>query len=475
MPKISEVIGKMAEQKGYNVPVTTSEQKIAEYISWYKGFVDKFHTFKAAVNGKLQKFTRSSLQSAKMVAEDWASILWAENVMMDYVVDGKETNETDIKVKAILEENNFDVMFGQAIELAFGQSEHMTVEFMEDGKTIINFVSVNDYIVLEQWNGRVTAVASWTERIIKGTKFMLISFHRKVGKDYMIENSYHKITRKGGYIESMVVPMSEIDADLKEVKIYNDTEPFFQIVKPNIVNNQDPTNSRGIPTFANSIDTIKMLDMIETSYSWDFESGENKVLITSEVLDKSFDEETGAYENNFDARTRTYMLANGISESPVNVIQFLIRAEDHDRGLIMHYAILGKKNGLGKEYYNYKDGKVYKNKDEIFTSTSDLWVNKLKHEKILAHVLRGIWSSIIKLNGFEDKGKLVLTFDDSLINDSNTQKAADKLDVMDGVMTKEEYVLKWNKKVNTQEDAIAYVAKLAREGFTTDPELLGIK
>lgn len=496
MPKISEVVGKLAEQKGYNIKTISNELKIAEWTSWYKGNVDKFHTYKAVVNGKEQSFNRTSMQTSKMVAEDWASILWSEFVKMMWVepsdtltetaklnilqrlfrVIKKDKEKLDINksVAAILEKNNFRVMFGQGIEMAFAQSEHMVVTYKEGLETKINFINVEDYIVMDQWNGRIQSVAVWTERIIKGVKMMLITLHISVEGSYVIENRYFRIIRKG-YISAIAEPMANVDPDLLEVIIYPNTEPFFEVIKPNVANNQDLRNVRGIAINANATDIQKSIDKAQTSMDWDIESGETKVLVTSKVVAKDFDAETGEYTNNFDIRNRVFMVADGIEESPVNVIQPEIRSEDHIAVLNNNYMLFGKKCGLGKEFYNFKEGKVYKNIEELISTKSELWTNKVKHEQILAKNLKGIWNAILTLNGWSTEGFLDIKFDDSLIRDAKSEKAEDKQDMMDGVITKEEYILKWNDKISTIEEAEEYVQVLNRRGIVTDPELLGIE
>ena len=290
MSLIKNAVAKLVEQEGYNIKTSSNEQKIAEYTSFYKGKIDKFHTYKEFVNGKLQKFTRKSTQVAKMVSEDWASILWSEKVEITH------SNETINKlIKETLENNNFQVMFGHAIEYAFGQSEHLLYEFAENNNIWINFVNVHNYVVLDHWNGIPTVVFAWEDDIITFTNQNGVEKQIKVIKTSLfkwndgvtyVKTQFHRKSDKGRMdTQTIDVVGQKLIPGFTEEWSKASKRPHFQVVKPNIANNHDFSELRGTAIHANCPDDIKTLDIISTGFEWEYVSGENKVIITKEVLD----------------------------------------------------------------------------------------------------------------------------------------------------------------------------------------------
>ena len=62
--------------------VTPSAHKVNvdTWLSWYKGNVQNFHTYKIYNGNKEIKISRKSMQMAKSACEDWADLLLNEKV-----------------------------------------------------------------------------------------------------------------------------------------------------------------------------------------------------------------------------------------------------------------------------------------------------------------------------------------------------------------------------------------------------------
>ena len=467
---IKNAINKLVEQAGYNPKLSSNEQKIIEYTSYYKGVIDKFHTYKEKVNGKLQNYTRKSSQTAKMVSEEWASIIWSELLKMIH-----SDKAVDKSVKETLTLNNFNVMYGHAIEYAFGQSEHLTTQFLEDNEVFINFFNINNYMVLDHWNGIPTAVYSWDEIIIDKVKYMLTSLHTFEDKTNKVINKIYKITAKGRMTTSEV-SFEGLDTSLQAEHEITTNLPLFQVTKPNVANNHDFSELRGIAIHANAVDDIKTIDIISTGYEWEYVSGENKVILTKEVLDKDVDMDTGAYIASFDATKRTYVAVDGISKSPVNVVQWIIRADKFDLGMTQFYSRVAQRCGLGPDYFNFKEGTVYINKDAVYSSKGPLFRNKAKHEQIIDYVIRSIWNAIIVLKKLEPKKDSTLTieYDDSLFTDKDAEEEKSMIRVERGFKTKGQHLLDWDPTITTIDEGNTKALELNKGRLLQDMEILGI-
>lgn len=468
---VKNAISQLIEQRGYNPKTSSNAQKIGEYTSMYKGVIDKFHTYKEFVNGKLQKFTRKSSQTAKMVSEEWASIIWSMLVKMKHSDD-----KIDVAVKEVLTFNNFQVMFGHAIEYAFGQSEHLTEEFIEDDEVFINFTNIDNYMVLDHWNGLPTVIFVWNETKIDDVKYMHTRFLQHEKGIFTVENEFFKLT-KAGRMTTSKVNIESLNTNIQEKPTpFKTDKPFFQVIKPNVANNHDFSEQRGIAIHANAADDIKTIDIISSAYEWEVVSGENKVLLTKEAMGKDIDFDTGAYTAAFDATRKTYVIAEGIESSPVNIVQWEIRADKFDLGMTQFYSRVAQRCGLGPDYFNFKEGTVYVNKDAVYSSKGPLFRNKAKHEQIIDYTIRAIWNAIILLKKLTPKSDSALTieFDDSLFTDKAVEEEKSMQRVERGFKTKGQHLLDWDPTVSTIEEGNKLAEELNKGRLLEDMEMIGI-
>ena len=118
-----------------------------------------------------------------------------------------------------------------------------------------------------------------------------------------------------------------------------------------------------------------------------------------------------------------------------------IRYQAHDAGIQTALNLLSFKCGMGKDRYNFQDGQV-KTATEVISEKSDLYQSLKKHELLLQDALIGLYAAVATLLGL-DASEVTVNFDDSIIEDSDAQRATDRQDVRDGLMAKWEYRKRW--------------------------------
>ena len=100
------------KNRGYDITdIINYHNQDNDYLSWYKGFVDKFHRY-YVYNGERQIFkNRHSLNMPKKICENFADFLMNERVQITLGTDEhtKELND-------LLDNNNFWVKANQGIE-----------------------------------------------------------------------------------------------------------------------------------------------------------------------------------------------------------------------------------------------------------------------------------------------------------------------------------------------------------------------
>ena len=224
--------------------VTPSAHKmnVDTWLSWYKGNVQNFHTYKIYNGNKEIKISRKSMQMAKSACEDWADLLLNEKVK---IMVGEESKQ-EILDKVLLK-NNFYVKGNQLIEKAFALGDGAFVEFNtgnKDNPVEINYCNAKMIYPLRISNGEVIDCAfCWM--IDEDVYYATVHTRNDDGSYHVLNRIFYE--GKNNEIKYYGLPEGVLDE-------YDSETRLFQIVMPNSANNIDIDCDRGISVFTNSID-----------------------------------------------------------------------------------------------------------------------------------------------------------------------------------------------------------------------------
>ena len=130
------------------------------------------------------------------------------------------------------------------------------------------------------------------------------------------------------------------------------------------------------------------------------------------------------------------------SENKIQEHNMEIRAEAHDTGIQTMLNLVSWKTGSGgKRYVFRRDGQV-RTATEVISENSDLYRNLKKHELSLEAALLGMIDSIADLLNLGTV-KASISFDDSIISDTDSDKMTFLQEIRDGVRQKWEYRVKF--------------------------------
>lgn len=125
-----------------------------------------------------------------------------------------------------------------------------------------------------------------------------------------------------------------------------------------------------------------------------------------------------------------------------------LRTEQHEQAINNDLNLLSFKCGFGTQYYRFERGTVA-TATQVISENSDMYRTIRKHEIILQDVLTDLIRTIIRLgktanvSGLAENTDIVIDFDDSIIEDKQTERAEDRKDVAMGAMGLPEYRAKW--------------------------------
>ena len=333
-------------------------------------------------------------------------------------------------------------------------------EITEDGTVIsgkisINYVDAPNIFPVSWNNGKVTECIFAFPHTVARKKYVQLQSHLLENGEYVIKNTVLRCD--SGSQEGTELPEKE----WKQLKPFNElakevrtgsSEAQFVIDRLNITNNADENNPMGVAIFANAIDTLKKLDIEYDSYCNEFELGRKRIFVRPEMLTNAdgtpaFDPDDSVF----------YALpeddANG--EGLLKEIDMSLRAEQHSKAINDDLNYLSLKCGFGTDRYQF-GATGAKTATEIISENSDMYRMIKKHEILLEDALRQLIQIIIRLgmilgNTLNPECEITIDFDDSIIEDKETERSRDRQDVSMGVMSLAEYRAKWYGE--SEEDA----------------------
>lgn len=430
-----------------NRDIVGGSSMVSLWSKWYKGFVPAFHNYDIYNGTDHVRVRRLSAQGAKRVCEDWASLLMNEKV--EIITKDKE------KFDAELERMNFWIKANKAVEYGFGTSlAAIVIDLKVEAEEVYNpETKENDLVMksVQQIDLSVHSANRIVPMTIRNDEIVECAFLNVGTNETTL--AIHKLNDKGNYDIVIAVVESKTKKTKSVMKIPLDV-PFmtFALIHPNIVNNLEIDSPLPIAVFANAIDTLKALDVKVDSYHNEFILGRKRIFVSHELTKVNM--ETGQVEQYFDPKDTLYYrlphddnAKDGKGEPLIKIEDTTLRATEHQIAIQDDWNQLSLKCGLGIERYKFEKGRVM-TATQVISEKSDVAQTIRRHEILLRHrILTLVRSMIYLFNAFTDKkfsDELVdIKFEDGIIEDTETQKNSDRVDVDKGVMSRVEYRVKW--------------------------------
>ena len=385
---------------------------------------------------------------AKAVAEDWANLVLNEKV---------EISTDDEKATAdlwnVLNANSFRVRANQLAELMFALGTAAFVERMDGDEVKIDYIRAGLIYPMAWENGKITECAFASERKRGKEITVYLNIHRLDGGEYVIEN--HVFTRSGESLTETQLP-EDVEAEVRT----GSPVPRFQILRPNIVNNVELDSPMGVSIYANAIDQLEAVDLVYDSYCNEFRLGKKRILVPMSMARVQMEDDGTVRPVFDDSDTEFYSIPElDGDKNRIEEFNMALRYEAHEAGFQTALNALSIKVGMGRDRYAFKDGVAIKTATEVISEKSDLYQALCKHELLLKDALIGLTRAVCDMTGHKADLEVNISFDDSIIEDTGSQRETDRQDVRDGLMAPYEYRMAWRN-----EDEETARAKAAEAG-----------
>lgn len=471
---ISSVLSK---KNSINLAVGDMYDYMQIWKEWIAGDVADFHHYKVKLaSGTIVDREVLTMNMAKKVCEDMAKLLWTEKTQI------KLKNKKDtIKLWSILDNkvNNFTTNFPIFIEQVCGLGNGALIEYKDNGITTIDYVTGDLFIPYKYTNSYIyglITVSRYSETEQVGSDEKEKTYHYTHIAYHEFENGIYKRKHELYKSENDNELGNEIDFNTvypnikKEDEIITDT-PYFQVLKPNLGNNLDMSSPLGISIIANSIDRFKALDLKYDSFSREFVLGKKRILVDNTTLKaKAVPNSDGKidYVQQFDANDEVYVAIEGMEKQPAKEIDFTLRTKDHIDAINAELNWLSSNLGLGENYYKF-DGISVKTATEVISENSKAFRTRERHLININDVVYDLVKAICHIEGL-DASDIVITPDDSIITDKNTEKTLALMEVQQGLKSKLSYLMKYEGL--TEKQALEELEKINNEKLTNQ-EIFG--
>lgn len=440
-------IEKFLEDKyGYDAEVKDNLQTyIDQWKSWYTGNVKEFHNYFIYNGRRKVKQQRYTMNMAKEISEDWSDILWSEKCEISM----KDENSQS-QFEELLDSLDLNTIINQSIEKsgALGTCANVVsvydIKYNEDGmtldvsdaKTRIDVVDI-DWIFPLSWdNKEVTECAFGSVAYIKGKKHIILSVHKKDE----ITGNYHIINHLFKETNGNLTLVEQLDNTLQDFDTKSDVK-WFTIYKPLLTNNLFSNSPFGIPHYANAIDNIKAVDLSFDALKNEIKDSRKRIFVRADMLSY----EDGNAKMVFDENDiSVYVLPKGATKD--DLIQSdneQLRTTQQIETLNMNLNILGNKVGFGENHYHF-DGTNLSTATAVVSSNSKLFRRKKKleigYESSIYDLVKAICyaSNVFGVYSINDED-MVITFDDSIIEDKEAESLRAFREVNAKLISKSEY------------------------------------
>lgn len=404
---------------------------------WYSGDVKTFHHYKVYNGNKDVNCIRRTLNMAKQVCEDWANLLMNEKVSIALDDDTQSDN-----LRKILDKVNFYTTTNKGVELSFALGQGAFVWAVDDkGKIKLQFVNRTKIFPIRVQDDKVVECAF----VNVNSDNVVVQFHLlDENGNYIIRNIKGKKNNN-----DLTMFIGDITNGNDVVFMTGNNLPWFWFIKPNIANNININSPMGISIFANAISKLEGVDLAYDGFCNELNLGKARIFADVQLIKYGESGEKPVFDNN-DIAFYVYGNGNNNNTEPLKFYNPTMRVTEFFEGVNKSLNLLSSSVGFGENRYRF-DGNGMTTATQVVSENSEMFRSLKKHEIILREAISGMINSLMYIcNNFADEGvtfneksEINISFDDSIIEDKQSEKLNDRQDVNMGVMSKAEYRAKW--------------------------------
>lgn len=414
---IRNLFFKNTKQKEVNESEKTmGEILLSQWEQIYTGNAPWLTVRKGGLNGGFRRMNQ--FNGAKIVAHELANLCFSEQAQ--FICE-------DVRSKAfldkVLNESDFFVQFPAFLEKMFALGTGAIKVFTDSNGVRLDFADARSFIPLNVQNGIVKDGVFTSNFTFSNKSYSFYEIHGFSANNYEISNKLFQNNREVKLSEA-----SEILGNIEsKVTISNLRKPLFTCFRPSIANSFSENGLYGISAFANSIDTLKSIDIVFDSLQREFVLGRKRIIVPTSAIRGEYDSD-GNKKQFFDTNDEVFQAFSADDKEELKIYDnsTSLRIDEHIKALEQLLNVLCSQVGLSAGSLSYIN-QTAKTATEVISQNSKSHRTRSSHQSIISQGLASVSENIIALGkalGEIPHGsseKVEVKFEDSIITDGNSK------------------------------------------------------
>jgi A118 family predicted phage portal protein len=452
--------------------VQETETQYNRILAWkqiYAGYLPRFdgeefhETTWKDVYGATHKRRRASMNMAKVACEQMAALVFNQkcNINVSTVLSGVNDDGTpktptedlfSVEVMNVLDDNYFKPRLTHEIEHMFAEGGLVIKPYFDGERIRITFVTADNFLPLASRDGLVTD-GVFINQFTQDKKFYtLLEWHQWNGDVYVIKNQLFQAesVQEIGHEIALATLYPDMEP---EIDFNNLSRPLFIYLKPNIANNFETDSPLGLSLFANSLDTLKTLDIWFDSFQREAVLGRRRVIVPDSAVKVAVNEQ-GETRSYFDPDDEVYQAIKfrqgvnaGTNAVPVEQLEAQLRVSDHVSAINANLNAFGRQIGFSAGTFSFDAaGATIQTATQVVSENSQTFRTKQDHEVLVEQAIKGLVTTIAELAqayslfSVPDNFDVSIDFDDSIAEDKIASSSLIMSQVAADLMPKKEAI-----------------------------------
>lgn len=370
---------------------------------------------------KKKSRSRALLNTAKVVCDKLAALTFSEQC--DISTDNEAYTKIILKT---LENNAFYSKFPEWLSRAFALGGGALKVSLDKGRVKIEYLNA-DVFFPTKWDNRHITEGVFRSAYVKNGKFYRVyEYHAMTDSGVHISNAVTESnTRKASGTACSIktlFPDTEEEIDLNGIKT-----PLFVYFKPAIGNNRCFDVPLGLPVFANSYDTLEIIDVIFDSLQREFILGKKRIIVPDYMIKTQIDD-NGKEVRYFDANDEVFQALTCDESQKMSVMDNTVqlRIQEHTQALKMALDLLSMQLGLSAGSLSYDHSEGIKTATEVMANERDTMRTVENNKNIVTEALEDLCAAVVCIYQASIKApiqefKTTVKWQDNVITDDDAR------------------------------------------------------
>lgn len=433
---IPECVREWLRKQGFSTrALEDMEPHVREWDSWMRS-EGEFYDYRDTDGfGRLYEVHRRSIMPAMRVCREWGSLLLDEKTTI--ACDKQECTDW---LASFFSTTNFWGRAQDTVVRAFGLGTGAFALWLDTARREVR---------VRHYDARMVVPLAWDTEGVRECAFVTKAFSPAGTVD---QAQCHMMGDDGKY----EIRTACFDSEGREVAVpgvapvvsTGSVWPTFGIVRPAVPNTRVDFSPYGQSVFADAIDAVQSVDLAFDALINEVDAGKMRVFLSDVMFDQQKTEDGRSVPIPFGKGDCTVFRKVMSTEDTITEFAPALRTDAQARALRIALQVLGDLCGLGVNYFDPDNVGYVKTATEVSSDNSALMRNIRKNENALTGALTGIARALLacKRNmgyGLPEEGNVGVIYDDSIVQDTASEKRQDMDEVAAGLMTREEYRSRW--------------------------------